>query len=261
MDDVESYNRWAWDCQVKKGNRWTKPVSSEVIGRAKSGDWKIVLTPVKPVPKDWLGEIQGKDVLCLAGGGGQQAPILAAAGANVTTVDNSPKQLDRDQEVARREGLKIETQLGDMADLNGLEDESFDLIVHPCSNGFVPDVRPVWREANRVLRSGGNLISGFTNPLHFLFDYEAMESGELRVVHSIPYSDTESLTSAELQKLKDDEEPLLFGHTLEDQLGGQIDAGFSITGFYEDRTSDETDAVLARRISIYIATRATKTSP
>ena len=59
---------------------------------------------------------------------------------------------------------------GDMADLAAFDDESFDLVFHPCSNGFVPDVLPVWREAARVLRTGGTLLSGCINPVIYLFD-------------------------------------------------------------------------------------------
>lgn len=154
--DYLHYNRQAWDRQVAKGNRWTLPVSHEAIQNARQGSYSVVLTPRKPVPADWLGDVRDKEVLCLASGGGQQVPILAAAGALVTSFDNSPAQLERDREVAQREGLSVETALGDMANLEGLADASFDLIFHPCSNTFVPDVRPVWRECFRVLRPGGS---------------------------------------------------------------------------------------------------------
>ena len=92
-EDVFVYNRQAWDRQVQRGNRWTVPVSSEQIARARNGDWSIVLTPTKPVPLEWFPPLVGLDVLCLASGGGQQGPILAAAGANVTVFDNSPARL------------------------------------------------------------------------------------------------------------------------------------------------------------------------
>jgi SAM-dependent methyltransferase len=152
--DILTYNRHAWDRQVERGNRWTVPAGPEEIARARKGDWEIVLTPTKPVPADWFPPLPGLDVLCLASGGGQQGPILAAAGANVTVYDNSPKQLAQDRLVADGEGLALETVEGDMADLHALPDDRFDLIVHPCSNVLVPDVRPVWREAFRVLRPG-----------------------------------------------------------------------------------------------------------
>ena len=96
------------------------PVGPEEIARARRGDWSLVLTPTKPVPADWFPPLAGLDVLCLASGGGQQGPILAAAGANVTVFDNSPNQLAQDRLVADREGLAIETVQGDMADLSRL---------------------------------------------------------------------------------------------------------------------------------------------
>ena len=84
--DIFSYNRKAWDREVEKGNEWTQPVSSEVIAEARRGRWQIVLTPTKPVPAEWYPPLPGADVLCLASGGGQQGPLLAAAGANGTVL-------------------------------------------------------------------------------------------------------------------------------------------------------------------------------
>ena len=158
---IVEYNRTAWNREVEIGNIWTVPVGSEVVEAARRGEWQIVLTPTKPVPADWYPQpLQGKEVLCLASGGGQQGPILAAAGARVTVFDNSDRQLASDRMVAERDGLEIHTVQGDMADLSAFADESFDLIVHPVSNTFAPDILPVWREAYRVLRHGGILIAG-----------------------------------------------------------------------------------------------------
>jgi SAM-dependent methyltransferase len=255
IPDIRAYNSRAWDTAVARGSEWTIPVGPEEVAAARHGEWQIILTPTKPVPQRWFPNLAGCDVLCLAGGGGQQGPILAAAGANVTVFDNSPEQLARDRLVAARESLEIRTVEGDMADLSAFPDASFDLIVHPCSNLFVPDVRPVWREAYRVLRCGGALLSGFCNPVLYIFDPQLADEGVLEVRHALPYSDLTSLSPEQLQRYIDDEQALEFGHTLEDQIGGQIDAGFVITGFYEDTWPG---MALAEYMPIFMATRALK---
>ncbi len=258
-DDVVAYNRAAWDSQVRKNNRWTIPVSSEAIQRARNDDWQILLTPEKFVPRDWFPDFRARwtKVLCLAGSGGQQAPILAAAGACVTVLDNSPAQLAQDQRVADREGLTLNLRQGDMADLSEFDNESFDLIFHPCSNTFVPDVLPVWKEAARVMKPGASLLSGIVNPVFYLFDDQLMEKGKFKVCHQIPYSDLTSLSSDQRQVLLDNEEPFCFGHTLADQLGGQIQAGLAITGMFEDRWSEWP---LSEYIPTFMATKSTKLS-
>jgi len=247
-NDVREHNRIAWDALVEQGNEWTVPVSPDAIDAARKGRWEIVLTPTKPVPREWL-EVAGRQVLCLASGGGQQAPILAAAGATVSVLDNSPKQLDRDAKMAERYGLPITTVLGDMANLEMFADGSFDLIVHPCSNCFVPDVVPVWREAFRVLRRGCCMIAGFANPAMYVFDLDAADrTGVLEVKHSLPYADGPRSVS----------EPMEFSHSLELQIGGQLAAGFALIGLYEDAHIGGDSHVLNKYMPTFIATRALK---
>jgi len=261
--EIREHNRLAWDKQVEGGNRWTVPVGPEAIAAARQGQWTIFLTPRKPVPRAWLPDLPGKRVLCLASGGGQQGPVLAAAGAEVTVLDNSPQQLAQDRLVAEREGRALaealETVEGDMADLHMFADEAFDAIVHPVSNLFVPDVRPVWEEAYRVLRPGGVMVAGFTNPAIYLFDYDLLErTGELRVRHALPYSDAEQLSADELEEYREEGRPLEFSHTLEAQIGGQIAAGFVITGFFEDYFPEADEDPLDKYMPAFIATRAVK---
>jgi len=159
--------------------------------------------------------------------------------------------------VARREGLTLTTVEGDMCDLSVFEDASFDLIVHPTSNLFTPDVRPVWREAHRVLRKGGVLLAGFCNPVLYLFDQELADQGVFQVRHRLPYSDLTSLSEAERSVYIAEGQPLEFGHTLTDQIGGQLDAGFVLTGFYEDVWPG---TPLNEFTPTYIATRSVKLS-
>ena len=257
--DVRVWNRDAWDKKVQQGSQWTLPVSAEIIAKARQGEWQIILTPLKPVPGDWIGDVRDKDVLCLAGAGGQQAPVLAAAGARVTVLDNSPAMLEQDRLVARREGLTINTVEGDMSDLSPLDSAGFDLIIHPVSNCFVPKLGPVWRESFRVLRPQGALLSGFMNPAAYIFDFQLADStGELKVVHTLPYADETDLAPEQRQQLLAEGEALEFSHTLEDQLSGQLAAGFVITGFYEDQFGSEVEDALTRFMPTMMATRAVK---
>jgi SAM-dependent methyltransferase len=253
--NILEYNRRAWDGLVDRQNQWTVPVAPEVIRAARAGEWSIVLTPVKPVPRNWFPPLSGLRVLCLAAGGGQQGPVLAAAGAQVTVFDNSPKQLAQDRAVADRDGLRLETVSGDMADLSQFDESSFDLVVHPCSNNFVPQVRPVWQEAYRVLRARGVLLAGFINPALFIFDETLIRRGELQVRHALPYSDLTHLTEAERVLLLAGNEPLVFSHSLTDLIGGQIDAGFILAAMYEDVWPKH---AIATYMPGYIATRAVK---
>jgi SAM-dependent methyltransferase len=254
--DPVAHNRDAWDREVESGtNEWTLPVGPEVIARARAGEWSVVLIGHEPVPRDWYpADLAGTAVLCLASGGGQQGPVLAAAGAAVTVLDNSPRQLGRDQEVAAREGLAVATVLGDMRDLSAFADGSFDVVFNPVSNLFIPELAPVWRESFRVLRPGGILMTGFLNPDVYLFDETALdERGELIVRHSLPFTSLD---------LPDDERqrsygagPIEYSHSLTEQIGGQLAAGFVLTHLVEaPHQSDPTAGYMFG----YIATRAVK---
>ena len=247
-------NEKIWDERSENNDCWSVPVSSELIRLAKEGVWSIVLTPNKPVPSNWFPEqLKDTKILCLASGGGQQGPILAATGADVTVFDNSRKQLEKDEFVARRDHLNIKTIQGNMQDLSMFEDEVFDCIIHPWSNAFVDDVLPVWKECARVLKINGLLLAGFGNPIEYIFNPEKLEQGIFEVENSIPYADIEHMDDEKIMSIAK-KDGYIWSHTLEDQIQGQIEAGFAIVGFSEDNGGTALD----KYIHSSIATKAMK---
>jgi 2-polyprenyl-3-methyl-5-hydroxy-6-metoxy-1,4-benzoquinol methylase len=255
MVNLREHNSDAWDREAIDGSPCSKPVGAADIAAARAGNWGLRVTGSEPVPSVWLPDVRGLRVLCLGGGGGQQAPILAAAGGKVTVVDLSPAQLALDRFLAERHALSINTIQTDMSDLNVLTDRSFDVVVHPVSNQYVPDCAVVWREASRVLEPQGILIAGFINPVDFALDRRLYSRGILQIRHALPYSDFEILTEHEQSEMISAKIPFEFGHTFQAQIGGQTDAGFAITGFFEDRRTGD---ILSKYMPSYFATRAIK---
>ena len=257
--DLLRHNAAAWDRQALADSPWSRPVDAETVAAAKRGDWRVHLTP-SPLPADWLGDVAGRRVLCLASAGGQQAPVLAAAGAEVKVFDLSGEQLAKDAQTAARDGLTLRLEQGDMRDLRRFADAAFDIILHPVSNQYVPDLRPVWSECARVLRRGGVLASSFFNPVVFVADRDPAfaAQGLIKPRFALPYSDLDDLTPAELAAKRERGEPMIFGHSLADQIGGQLAAGFVLAGYIEEMHPAPRFEI-EKYAPSFIATRALRT--
>lgn len=255
-DSIIKHNRNAWNREVQLGNKACIPVSKNVIENAKSGKIKLSLTPNKEIPRNWFPEsLLNIRVLCLAAGGGQHAPIFSSAGAIVTLLDNSPKQLEQDLSVAIENNLEIKSILGDMTNLSCFGNNSFDLIVLPLSNQFIPNPQLVWDESYRVLCKGGILIAAFMNPQTYTFDHEKKKDGLCELKYPIPYSDLTSISEDERCEFYGKEEPIEFGHSLDSQIGGQLTTGFHMVGFYSDRSDKDISSVF---IPTYYVTKSIK---
>ena len=225
--DYSEINAQPIDRWIRDGWEWGVPITHHAYLDALAGNWDVVLTPTKPVPKAWFGDLKGKRVLGLASGGGQQMPIFAALGAVCTVLDYSPAQLESERMVSQREGYDIRIIRADMTKPLPFDDNAFDLIFHPVSNCYVREVRPIFRECFRVLKPGGALLGGYDMGINFLVDEK-----EERIVNSLPFDPiTDPALMAQLQK---NDDGVQFSHTLEDQVGGQLAAGFQITDLYED---------------------------
>ena len=227
MNDYTAINANTIDRWVEEGWEWGVPIDHETFVRAQNGDWDVGLTPTKPVPHEWFGDLAGKKVLGLASGGGQQMPIFAALGAECTVFDLSLRQLESERLVALREGYSIRIVRGDMTLPFPFEDGEFDLIFHPVSNCYVKDVEHVWRECARVLKPGGVLLSGADHFVNYLVDED-----EARIVNRLPFDPLED--PEQMRQLRESDSGVQFSHTITEQIGGQLKAGLTLTDIYED---------------------------
>ena len=250
-------NRAAWDHAVEDDNPYSRAVTSELVAAARDGHWEIFLSDKRPVPTSWFPELRGARVLCLASGGGQQAPILAAAGARVWVLDASLRQLAQDRFVAERDDLELATVEGDMADLSAFDNASLDLIVNPVSTLFVPELDPIWAECGRTLRPGGVLMTGFLNPDEFVFDPDALDNeGRFVVRYRLPYVQLATLDKGQIADRRRNCQMFHFSHTMEAQLGGILRAGFVVTDFFEDHRPDSDQNPIRDFMPSYFVLRA-----
>lgn len=260
MRNYTDINAKIIDKWVENGWQWGIPITHEIFEDAKNGEWDVLLTPVRSVPHDWFlpflrnGRLDGTKILGLASGGGQQIPIFAAIGADCTVLDYSEQQLNSERIISNREGYKVNIVRADMAKSLPFENDSFDIIFHPVSNCYIEDVYHVWNECYRVLKPNGILLAGMDNGFNFMI--EDFTVRPLVIANKLPYN---PLKNPELLKqLEKSDDGIQFSHTFDEQIGGQLKAGFVIVGAYED-FNNEPDAI-ADGIPSFWATKAVKST-
>lgn len=215
-------SRWC-----REGWEWGEPISHEVFEKAQSGTWDVYLTPTKAVPHEWLGELSGKRILGLASGGGQQIPIFSALGAKCTVLDYSSEQCKSERLVADREGYGVDIVKADMTKKLPFDDGTFDIIFHPVSNCYVEKVEPIFKECYRVLKRGGLFLGGYSLDINYVFD-----DNEENMIYSLPFNPLKDPKQYE-DSIKNDW-GIQFSHSIEEQINGQLKAGFRLLSLYED---------------------------
>lgn len=215
-------SRWC-----REGWEWGEPISHEVYEKAQSGTWDVYLTPTKAVPHEWLGKLSGKRILGLASGGGQQIPIFSALGAKCTVLDYSSEQCKSERLVADREGYDVDIIKADMTKKLPFDDGTFDIIFHPVSNCYVEKVEPIFKECYRVLKRGGLFLGGYSLDINYVFDEK-----EENMIYSLPFNPLKDPKQYE-DSIKNDW-GIQFSHSIEEQINGQLKAGFRLLSLYED---------------------------
>jgi SAM-dependent methyltransferase len=246
------HNRAAWNRLAEKRDRLATP--------AQDADFEQPLRFIDG--PGWLGpDIRGRDVLCLAAGGGRQGPLYAAAGANVTVVDLSPAMLELDCTVARQRKLSLRTIEASMHDLSMLGDAVFDIVVHPVSTCYVPDVVPVYQEVARVLRCGGLYISQHKQPTSLQSDLKTTQ-GRYSIHHR--YYSREPLSPIPQPNWIREDGTLEFIHRWEDLIGKMCRAGMVIEDLIEplhakQDAAENTFEHRAQFIAPYVRIKARRT--
>jgi SAM-dependent methyltransferase len=226
-DAVLAHNARAWDRLAAGGAALARPAADEAFGD----------------PRGWLGgggpegrrpwlppSLVGLEVLCLAAGGGKHGPLYAAAGARVTVLDLSAAMLELDRQVARERGIDLELVQGSIDHLDMFEPARFDLVVHPVSTCYVPEVEPVFQSVARVTRPGGLYVSQHKSPASLQAALEPNAAGRYELRHEVgrpeplPPEPPGRLREAGTQE---------FVHSLTALLGGICRAGFAIEDVHE----------------------------
>ena len=222
--DYRTVNRAGWDRLARWGCDSSRPYGvpefAEAVNRLDG--------------RRWLPWGEFEKVLCLAAGGGQQAPLFAYLGYDVTLVDLSSEQLQRDQEVAGRHGLRICCVQADMLDLSGLPPEAFDLVYQPISSLYVPDVVRCYREVARVLRGGGLYHAEHWNPVQMQVAQSRPWDGQAYRLARRPAEGAVAWSAGP----DTGETCRHYIHPLGDLIGGLGPAGFVILRFGERNVGD-----------------------
>ena len=236
--ELSVQNRTRWNALSKAGVLYARPFLS--LSRTEAHRFLDTEGLMDPPA--------GKRVLVLAGGGGQQSACLALLGARVTVLDLSDEQLERDREAARAHGLQLDLHQGDMRDLSRFEGNSFDMVYHPHSINFVPNVDEVFAEVARVLAPGGQYRVDWHNPFTQLIgEGEYTDGVGYGLLH--PYRDGEVDLKAVFGsdqwpvELADGsilsvDHPRSWVHTLGTFVGGLARNGFVILGIGEETSTD-----------------------
>jgi SAM-dependent methyltransferase len=235
MDYIAQTNRERWNALARANVQYSQPFLDFTPEQAAQYVYRHGV----------IQDVRGKRVLCLASGGGQDSAAFGLLGAEVTVLDLSDVQLERDRQAAEHHGLQVTTLHGDMRDLSAFADHTFDVVWQVYSINFVPSVEPVFREVARVIKPGGIYFVQFHNPFIQSLDNDAWngEAYPLKglyldgedMSHSFPHWDVEQPDGTTVRLAG----PHEFRHTLSTVLNTLVNSGFSLLGLWEWTRSDE----------------------
>ena len=230
-EQADRFNRAAWD-RLDDDRRF-------VATGTYPPDRSAALAAIDP----WLRDepLVGREVLCLAAGGGLHGPLFAIAGAHVTVLDLSPIQLDHDRRFCDKTGITMRLIEGSLTRLDELEPNRFDLIVQPVSSSYIADLTPMFAAIATTLRPGGIYVSQHKHPASLQIGFEPLDepSGGGYPV-SLPLISGLRLPAASGGCAEQIREPgaAEFLHSIDAILGGICRAGMVIEAVAEPPRGD-----------------------
>ena len=235
MDEIFQTNRERWNALAHANVEYTRPFLDFTLADAQRYIGR----------HDILQDVSGKKVLCLASGGGQDSAAFGILGADVSVLDLSDVQLERDQQAAAHHGYKVNTFQGDMRNLSIFPSEAFDIVWQVYSLNFVPSVEPVFRGVQRVLKKNGIYLVQFANPFVMTVDEEAWDGHAYPLKHT--YIDGENINQfyPDWDVTQPDGSsrkypgPLEFRHTLSTVLNTLAGLCFTFLGLWEWIRADQ----------------------
>jgi len=229
MDDISKTNRTRWNDLARANVEWSRPFIDFSVEQAEKFVHRYGV----------LKDVAGKQVLCLASGGGQDSVAFGLLGAHVTVFDLSDEQLERDRQAAVHHGLQTKTIQGDMRDLTVFPANQFDIVWQIYSINFVPSVESVFSEVRRVLKPGGIYFLMFANPFAIGIDEEKWD-GNAYPLNSLyingedlskdfPHWDVKQPDGSTVKRPS----PHEFRHTMGTILNGMAGNDFILLGLWE----------------------------
>jgi 2-polyprenyl-3-methyl-5-hydroxy-6-metoxy-1,4-benzoquinol methylase len=133
---------------------------------SESGNYGVFATYLEKGAFDFLDRLNipaGTRLLDVACGAGQLTLPAARKGIQITGLDLAVNAVQQARAKAADEGLRIQVDEGDAADLP-YPDRSFDVVLSSIGSMFAPRPELVASEMVRVCRPGGRLIMGNWTP-------------------------------------------------------------------------------------------------
>ena len=127
--------------------------------RTKKGGWFYNELLEMPATLELLGKVKGKKILDFGCGTGIYAKKLTQKGARVYGFDVSEEMLG----IAKKHAPKVTFKLG--SGYNIPFNEKFDIVLASLVLDYFEDWNKVFRQVNKVLKSGGLFIFSIGNPI------------------------------------------------------------------------------------------------